>query len=122
MKQLGLFAQPLARRTDPPQSHRAAEEIRPHLGALQRQALEMVARHRGRTAQEIADLEELRDPRTLNRRLCELRRRGLIQGQTVRPCTVTGRNAAEMEITEAGRIALAAGEVNALPSREERDG
>ena len=121
MKQLGLFAPPLARRTDPPQSHRAAEEIEPELTGLRLQTLRWIADHPGLTLREIADEENLRDPRTANRRAPEIREHGLVRALPTRPCSATNRHAAPYEITEAGRIALAAGEVSAVALKEAAD-
>lgn len=83
----------LAHRTDPETSHEAARDIVEHLARMQKRACEIVALFPGHTAQEMAQLARLRDIRTLNRRLCELERKGLIVRQRARVCSVTGRRA-----------------------------
>jgi len=81
----------LARSTDPETSHRAAAEIAPTLRGRQAWALGQVRANPGRTANELARLAGLSDPRTLNRRLCELRTQGLVKNTHARRCEVSGR-------------------------------
>jgi predicted ArsR family transcriptional regulator len=83
---------PIARRTDPPSSHAAAQEMeRTGRRASQSEALlEMVKRHPRRTALELSRLSRL-DRYTVSRRLPELERRGLIRRGLIRDCTVNGR-------------------------------
>jgi hypothetical protein len=88
-------SEPLARATDPPQSHEAADAIRPHLADLQARTLEAIRAHPGHTSTELARLYGFADPRVFNRRASELHKAGLIVARNVRRCTVTGRNAAE---------------------------
>jgi hypothetical protein len=83
---------PIARRTDPPSSHAAAQEMeRTGRRTAQSEAvLEMVKLHPRRTALELARLSRL-DRYTVSRRLPELERRGLIRRGLTRDCTVNGR-------------------------------
>ena len=83
---------PIARRTDPPSSHAAAQEIERTGGrASQSEAvLETVTRHPRRTSLELSRLSRL-DRYTVSRRLPELERRGLIRRGPTRDCTVNGR-------------------------------
>ena len=57
----------LARRTDPAPSHEAARAIAPQLGRLQRETLAAIERWPDRTALELSELMEHKDPRRLNR-------------------------------------------------------
>ena len=86
---------PLARRTDPHTSHRAAEEIRPAVSRLEKWASMMVAQNPGHTAMELARLLKLADPRMIGRRLCGAERKGLIRRGKARVCQETGRTAFE---------------------------
>ena len=84
----------LARRDDPATSKAAAVAIARVLGAAQQNALEAVQRHTGKTANEIADADGVRDIRTINRRLGELEHMGLVTRGPARACKLTGRVAA----------------------------
>lgn len=93
---------PRARTSDPSTSHRAAHEIEPALGDLQRKAVATVRQWPDRTCQELADLLALRDPRTLNRRITEVARRGWIVSSGERRCSVTGRVARTWRVGVSG--------------------
>ena len=81
-----LRTSPLARHSDPVTSKEAALDMRGsvRLGELQGLALRMVRSFPGAMAQELSTYSGQSDPRTLNRRLSELRKAGLV---TNRPGT-----------------------------------
>ena len=91
-KSVNRQSHPIARQTDPPSSHAAAQEMeRTGRRAGQSEAvLEMVKRHPRRTALELSRLSRL-DRYTVSRRLPELERRGLVRRGLIRDCTVNGR-------------------------------
>lgn len=91
---------PRARNTDPDTSHQAAREIAPHLGDLQREALDAIRQHPGRTCTELARLRDYADPRTFNRRISELAKMEppRIRCSGTRRCGVTGKNARTWEV------------------------
>jgi len=76
-------------------SKEAARAIAPYLAGLQQHATELIARHPGKTARELAELDPLcaKDPRVINRRLAEVERRGLVSRGSARVCAVSGRQA-----------------------------
>ena len=84
---------PLARSSDPNQSHISAALIRPILGELQRETYAVVERWPDHTGTELSGLAGHADPRRLNRRLTELMRIGVIIESGVRACEHTGRQA-----------------------------
>lgn len=90
----------LARNTDPGTSKEAAEITRAELGELQRFTLESVRSHPGLTASELARRVGASDIRTINRRLNEVEKAGLIRRSSPRPCAVTGRRALTWEPLE----------------------
>lgn len=85
---------PLARGTDPQESHDAAAEIAPRLGELQADVRELVRIYPGRTVSELSMIDHDRDPRRIGRRMVELERLGLIHRGEARICKVTGYRAA----------------------------
>jgi predicted transcriptional regulator len=92
-RQADLFgSNKLRRREHPKTSHAAAQDVAPELGKLQAWALELVQSHPRYTVSEIAEYEELRDPRRLGRRLNELQELGLIRGAGERRCSITNRS------------------------------
>ena len=93
-QQASLFGSPkkLRRREHPKTSHAAAQAVAPELGKLQAWALDLIRAHPRSTVSEIADREELRDPRRLGRRLNELLELGLIRGAGQRRCSMTNRS------------------------------
>jgi hypothetical protein len=86
-----LFELPLARKTDPGTSWAAAREIQPDLSGLRRRAAALVTKYPGRIARELSELAGDGDPRTLNRRLGEVERTGLVRRGVARRCAVTGK-------------------------------
>jgi hypothetical protein len=84
----------LARATDPPASHAAAEAIAPNLPKLHEYVLALVKRFPGYTASELARANEIGDPRVINRRLGEMELRGMVVRGPERACKVSGRKAA----------------------------
>jgi hypothetical protein len=85
---------PLARNEDPVESYAGAQDAESRLSELRLQVLECVLRHPGKTCNEMAVAEKVRDPRLIGRRLNELEKLGyIIRGET-RPCEITGRPAA----------------------------
>jgi hypothetical protein len=94
-------AKELARRTDPEESKKAAREIIPHLGKLQREVLGIVTRHPDCTQAELhwdvmnaASSNQYWDTRRIGRRLPELLAQGKVYKSGSRKCRVTGRTAA----------------------------
>ena len=82
---------PRAKAGDPWTSHVSGEAMRGsrRLGELQTEALQMVNRHIGSTAQELAEIDGARDIVRLARRLSELERVGAIysEGSKINPRT-----------------------------------
>jgi predicted transcriptional regulator len=85
---------PLARRTDPQESFDGAADVEERLPTMRLIAWLCVKRHPGCTCSELAEKEEMRDPRSIGRRLNELEKLGFIARLPARKCRVTGRNAA----------------------------
>jgi len=113
MNQLQLFEsgvdismKPLSRRTDPVQSHVAAEQIIPKLNSLQSafiQGLRMLPP--SATAREVAELVKSAggancEVETIRKRSGELEDMGLIKPTGVRLCRVTGKLAEAFEVTK----------------------
>lgn len=92
--QLDWLQTPLARNTDPEESHAGAEDVRQRIAEVRREALEAVQKHPGMTAVEICLKEDIQDPRRINRRLGELEAMGLVRREHGHRCRVTGRSAA----------------------------
>jgi len=90
----GFTSTALARNTDPDTSHQAAEDIVVHIGRLQQRARQCVEDWPGHTATELSKLAGDADPRTINRRLGELERKGVVLRGEARRCSHTGKNAA----------------------------
>lgn len=90
---------PIARATDPAPSHEAAEHMNASGKRKKQQmaALDMVRRHPGLTADELADFGPL-DRYQLNRRLPEIETAGLVERAAARPSRITGRNAATWRV------------------------
>jgi len=87
-----LFELPLARKTDPGTSWAAAKSLEPaELAGLRRRAVALVTKYPGRIARELSELAGDGDPRTLNRRLGEVERMGLVRRGQARRCAVTGK-------------------------------
>ena len=88
-----IVERPLARSTDPETSHIAAEEITEEgqLVGLRRRAYELVRDNPGRIARELSAIAGDHDARTINRRLGEIERMGLIYRGAEKRCEVTGR-------------------------------
>lgn len=65
------------------------------LEGLRKHAVELVGKHPGKTARELATLSRFcaEDPRVLNRRLSEVERQALVVRGAPRRCEVTGRRA-----------------------------
>lgn len=82
---------PLARNTDPATSHLAAQEVREQLAGLRLRTYEFVRNHKGKIARELTTLAGDKDARTINRRLNELEKAGLIYRGEERRCEITGR-------------------------------
>lgn len=81
------------RANGPETSREAAEEAissREILG-LQARTLAVVEQWPGKTAQELSEILGDMDPRTINRRLCEVARVGRIHRGGARPCEITKR-------------------------------
>lgn len=85
---------PLARGSDPVESHLAAEGIAESIGQLQAWAVECVTQSPGKTAMELARIYCGDDPRRIGRRLGECVKRGLIAKGSSRECSITKRVAA----------------------------
>jgi hypothetical protein len=81
----------LARRTDPPTSKLAAEEMIEHLAKCHAWALDCVTESPGWTANELGARYCVADVRRINRRLPELERLGLVVRGDERACRRTGR-------------------------------
>lgn len=97
-------AKELARRNDPEESKKAAREIAPHIGTLQKQVLELVKKNPDWTQAELTasvfvHQEGYRDSRRIGRRLPELAALGKVYKSGSRPCRVTGRTAATWKAT-----------------------
>ena len=84
----------LARASDPPTSHEAAESIVPHLSRMHTGVLDLVREHPGKTAAELAFARGELTNHRLSRRLPELERKGLVVRGVARACFRTGRSAA----------------------------
>jgi predicted transcriptional regulator len=82
---------PLARNTDPVESHLAARDIKPKLAAIHRWVLDLVRQHPGLTAAELAQAVGVGDVRKINRRLPELELMGLVRRLAQRACSVSGK-------------------------------
>ena len=90
---------PIARATDPATSHEAAEYMNA-TGKRKKQqqlALDLVRRHPGLTADELATYGQL-DRYMLNRRLPELVMAQLVERGQARPSRITGRNASTWRV------------------------
>lgn len=92
-----LAAKPLHRSGSPATSAEGAAYILPKLKDRQVRAFRFVQKNPGKTATELSNIAEDRDPRTIGRRLNELEKLGLITRCKARPCSSTGRNAATWE-------------------------
>jgi len=90
---LASHPDPLARNTDPATSHLAAQEIESEgkLAGLRRRAFELVRNNKGKIARELSEIAGDSDARTINRRLGEVEKAGLIYRGKERRCKVTGR-------------------------------
>jgi len=98
-RELFEFGEPLAkgmaRRTDPPTSHAAAEVVRPHLGKIQQHVLDVYAARgpmSARTAERLPDFE-MYGFSTIRKRISELAQSGLlvpvgIDNSGKSPCTI----------------------------------
>lgn len=69
---------PLARRSDPPSSHAAADQIEPDTARQRQLVLAAINAHPGRTAKELAGFVPGMDKVQIGRRLGELDRAGRI--------------------------------------------
>ncbi len=101
--------QPLARRTDPAASHRAAaKQIAGNKVASGSSIILDILRRTGRpcTYREIwaaandAEQAKLREPNTIAKRLTVLERRGLVRTGVERICTVGGSEARAWELAD----------------------
>lgn len=88
----------LARKTDPPESKKAAAEIIVKIPKLQADVLEMVRRYPDRTTNELAQIFDMRDPRKIGRRLPELAADLRVVKTGSRKCNVTGKTAATWHV------------------------
>ena len=68
---------PRARRSDPLSSHRAADEVAPHLSGQRRAVWEALKKHPGRSSKELSEVSNL-DRYMIARRLPELEQFGLV--------------------------------------------
>ena len=91
MQQPDLFA-PMQRRSDPPTSRIAAENLvaSGELNRQQQAVRDALTRWPGSTAVELAKFADL-DRYAVSRRLPELQRKGLVRRGPPRDCTVNGR-------------------------------
>lgn len=79
-------------------SAEAYEVLSPVLSPRRWEVYEFLLAHPRRTARELeGEGFSSHDP---SKRLCELRRQGLVYEVRVRPCSVTGRNVIEWDVTE----------------------
>jgi hypothetical protein len=93
-------AKSLARRTHPETSKQAASEVMPNLQPLRERAYNAVAQHPGLTYSELSEALQMRDPRSIGRRLPELEKEGLLRRGDPRHCEITGKRAATWYIIE----------------------
>ena len=93
MEMFDRYTEPLARNTDPATSHLAAAEIHGEgkLAGLRRRAFQLVQDHPGKIARELSVIAGDNDARTINRRLGEVEKLGLIYRGVERRCKITGR-------------------------------
>ena len=100
MPQLPLFPVPgpMAGRTDPETSHKAAESMGLYIGSAQARAYRLVQDHPGATCPELAGGDE-RDRQRIGRRLSELQRAGLIRAEGEKPDPRTGRSCSRWWLT-----------------------
>ena len=109
-KQLTMFesfdekerlATPLARRTDPPTSHAAAQSaVQSGLISRQcRECLEVVRMHPGLTSAELGDVSNMGSKARwiFARRLPDLEKAGLVRKDEARVCTINGTKAVTWE-------------------------
>jgi len=89
------FTEPLARNYDPPTSHQAARAIvdEGKLGPMRKLVLRLVREHPGQTGSELDSLSPGRKDQA-HKRTRELEKLGLIYRGVVRPCSISGRQAA----------------------------
>lgn len=100
LRQNQTLAKLIHRKGGPDTSRQAAEGIAPHLTDLHKEVLALIAKHPGRTANELSDIAGDRDPRRIGRRIPELRRLERIINAGVRECSVTGKNAQTYKVNE----------------------
>jgi hypothetical protein len=92
---------PLARATDPPESHAAAEEIAPKVSAHRTFAVECVRKCPGKTARELGEMFCPDEPGRIWKRVGECAKLGLLRRGESRPCSITGKKAATWFVVEA---------------------
>ena len=91
MEMFDRYTEPLARNTDPATSHLAAHEMGVDLAGLRRRVYKLVQDHPGKIARELSVIAGDNDARTINRRLGEVEKLGLIYRGVERRCKITGR-------------------------------